>query len=106
MRRGAQAPSCSFCGQARQGGIIAGPGGIFICAACVPLAAGVLSAGEPAAAPAGAAGALRRVPAGTAGGGCSFCGKRPDKVGGIAATDRVAICDECLDLCEEILTGQ
>jgi len=97
MRRGTHAPCCSFCGQARQSGIIAGPGGIFICAACVPLAAGVLSAGEPAAA------ALRLVPAGTAGGGCSFCGKRRDKVGGIAATDRVAICDECLDLCEEIL---
>jgi hypothetical protein len=103
MRQGMRVPSCSFCGRTRPDGTIAGPGGNAICAGCVTLAAGVLSSGDPAATPAAT---LVPVPAGTAGGGCSFCGKRRERVRGIAAAGQVRICDECVDLCEEILADR
>ncbi|MBD8839440.1 hypothetical protein IFU39_16630 [Paenibacillus sp. CFBP 13594] len=34
---------------------------------------------------------------------CSFCGKAQSEVAGIVAGPNVYICDECVDLCNEIL---
>jgi ATP-dependent Clp protease ATP-binding subunit ClpX len=35
---------------------------------------------------------------------CSFCGKHKDSVAKLIVSDRVAICNECVSLCEELLT--
>ena len=37
---------------------------------------------------------------------CSFCGKSQDDVRKIIAGPKVYICDECVDLCDEILKGE
>ena len=37
---------------------------------------------------------------------CSFCGKNQDEVRKIIAGSAVHICDECVDLCDEILTKE
>jgi len=34
---------------------------------------------------------------------CSFCGKSPEEVKRLIAGPTVYICDECIDLCNEIL---
>ena len=34
---------------------------------------------------------------------CSFCGKSQDEVGKLIAGPNVYICDECIDLCNEIV---
>jgi len=34
---------------------------------------------------------------------CSFCGKRPNEVRTLVQGPGVCICDECVDLCQEIL---
>jgi ATP-dependent protease Clp ATPase subunit len=93
--------SCSFCGGPQQPqGFIAGAHG-YICAGCVRLAEGVLSSGRPAATPIAR---LETIPATQASVECSFCGKRRNQVGAIAEAGRARICDECLDLCGEILS--
>lgn len=97
--------SCSFCGrqQARSGGFIAGPGGIHICGDCVGLAEDVLATRAPATTPVAT---LAAVPARQATAECSFCSKPRDRVRGLAAAGSVGICDECLDLCDEILADR
>ena len=35
---------------------------------------------------------------------CSFCGKNQDEVGKLIAGPNVYICDECINLCNEIVT--
>ena len=35
---------------------------------------------------------------------CSFCGKHKDSVQKLIVSERVAICNECVDLCQELLT--
>jgi hypothetical protein len=103
---------CSFCGRSREecDRLIAGPG-VFICDRCVALATG-LSAG--AAVEGRAAGPMRLEPPGSEV-RCSFCGKEARQVrrlvasrlpaapGGKFGQERTRICDECLDLCGEIL---
>lgn len=37
---------------------------------------------------------------------CSFCGKGQDQVRKIIAGPAVYICDECVDLCNELLEGE
>jgi ATP-dependent Clp protease ATP-binding subunit ClpX len=34
---------------------------------------------------------------------CSFCGKGPDEVGKLITGPSVHICNECVDMCNEIL---
>jgi ATP-dependent Clp protease ATP-binding subunit ClpX len=36
---------------------------------------------------------------------CSFCGKSQEEVGKLIAGPNVYICDECIELCNEIVTG-
>lgn len=107
---------CGFCGRpqgdARK--LVAGPG-LFICARCVDLAAEVVAEGKPRT---NEHTALASVEAGDAKVRCGFCGKRRDRVSGMAEAplrsragkvgrrDRggVRICADCLVLCEEIFT--
>lgn len=99
---------CSFCGAttptARK--LVAGPD-VFVCDACVALASGTL-AGDPAAEQRWAAqrtsspapqGRRRSQP-------CSFCGKGPEQVRGMAYGGGSRICSECLDLCREIIAEE
>ena len=37
---------------------------------------------------------------------CSFCGKHKDSVGKLIVSHKVAICNECVDLCETLLKDQ
>jgi RNA polymerase sigma factor (sigma-70 family) len=93
--------TCTFCGRAHGNGCkpIAGPG-VYICDRCIVLSDEVLSVGEQGAndrvqlAPVGSIEAETR---------CSFCGKKRAHVGGIASGSAVRICNECVDLCREIL---
>ncbi|MGH3209622.1 MAG: ClpX C4-type zinc finger protein [Trebonia sp.] len=39
-------------------------------------------------------------------GQCSFCGKRRDQVAAMASAADSRICDECLELCDEILSEE
>ena len=36
---------------------------------------------------------------------CSFCGKGEDQVRKLVAGPGVCICDQCIDLCNEVLKG-
>ena len=102
---------CSFCGRSRQEceQLIAGPG-VFICERCVAQATRLSAAG---AVEDRAEGPLR-LEAWESEARCSFCGKDARQgvllvTGGLPAVpggkfgDRARICDECLDLCLEIL---
>jgi len=79
---------CSFCGRAQQdvAKLIAGPG-VYICIGCVTLA----RSWEPLPSP---------------GRSCSFCGAWAPKERRVTGHGTVAICDECLDLCDEILAEE
>lgn len=86
--------ACNFCNSATRR-LIAGPG-VYICSACVEIAQD--------------AGAGRRQDhrfvAKQQGDGqarCSFCGRRPNQVQYIVAAESTLICNECLDLCAEII---
>jgi hypothetical protein len=99
--------TCSFCGEPAPGPgrFVAGSGGIGICDDCVGKASRALETGQAEATPVSA---VRPVPADVAAAACGFCGKRRDRVDGLAAaagTDAgaAAICTECLALCREIL---
>ena len=37
---------------------------------------------------------------------CSFCGKRQDEVAKLIAGPTVFICNECVDLCQDIIAGR
>src|SRR6266404_1974190 len=37
---------------------------------------------------------------------CSFCGKTQDQVRKLIAGPSVYICDECIDLCDEVMVGE
>ena len=97
---------CSFCGALQEDRVrlIAGPG-VRICNRCVGLASRLL-AGDARARRRWAGlepdpaerGGKRRTAA-----DCSFCGKRPDQVDGVATGPVAAICTECLALCREIV---
>ena len=94
--------SCSFCGknQKQLKKLIVGPGG-RICDRCSERARTVLAAvGQTARTPIAT---IRPVSEGDRDAGCSFCGKRRDQVEGVAAAGDTRICNECLDLCDEIV---
>ncbi len=79
---------CSFCGRAQQevAKLIAGPG-VYICSGCVTLA----RTWEPLPAP---------------GRSCSFCGTWAPREHRVTGHGTVAICDQCLDLCDEIIAEE
>jgi ATP-dependent protease Clp ATPase subunit len=96
--------SCSFCGQRQKQveKLIAGPHA-YICDACVSRAHAVIA--EPSRTAPTPIATIRMASdeAGTE--QCSFCGKRRDQVAAMASAGDRRICDECLELCDEILIG-
>ena len=105
--------ACTFCGrhQKQVKKLIAGPS-VYVCDHCTGLARAVVSTGEPVRTEAGWLTATPEreqqvnVP-------CSFCGKHRHQVAGLAASTAqtargvpATICNECLDLCEEIITEE
>ena len=79
---------CSFCDRAQQqvAKLIAGPN-VYICNGCVRLARGWAPLAYP-------------------GRTCSFCGKWAPREGRVTGHGTVAICDQCLDLCDEIIAEE
>ena len=86
--------ACNFCNSATRR-LIAGPG-VYICSGCVEIAQEVGSGRQqdPKVA------LKERVVDDSK---CSFCGKRPGQVRYVVTAESTLICDECLDLCAEII---
>jgi hypothetical protein len=94
--------TCSFCGrhQKQVKKLIGGPG-VFICGGCAARVHTVLaSPGKRISTPVAT---IRQVSDEAEAGSCSFCGKGRDRVSGMAAAGDARICDECIDLCDEIV---
>jgi ATP-dependent protease Clp ATPase subunit len=95
--------SCSFCGAGREEveAVIGGRLDVYICDRCVGRARGVTAGpGRTASTPIAT---IQQVgdEAGTE--ECTFCAKPRHQVAAMASAGDRRICDECLDLCEEIL---
>jgi hypothetical protein len=100
MTRRSNKIRCSFCNvsQTDTKRLIAGPG-VYICEGCVATAGDVVATATPAKGP-------RQVvlrPAITEDHECSFCEKPPAQVAQLATGGRARICDECVQLCCDIL---
>lgn len=96
--------SCSFCGkhQKQVRKLIAGPG-VYICDGCVDRVHRVLAAaGQTVSTPIAA---IQRVRDENRDERCSFCGKRRLQVDAMAIAAAAGICNECLDLCDDIVRG-
>jgi len=97
--------SCSFCGQNQKQvkKLIAGSDA-RICDRCTDRVRAVLApAGTTASTPIAT---IRRVSDEARDGRCSLCGKGRHQVGAMAAAADARICNECLDLCDEIISDQ
>jgi ATP-dependent protease Clp ATPase subunit len=97
--------SCSFCrkSQRQVTKLIAGPG-VYICDGCVSRAHAVLTEPAPAAAP--PIDAIQQVSDEAGAEQCSFCQKRRHQVAAMASAGDRRICDECLELCAEIVNEE
>ena len=100
MARRSNKVRCSFCNvsQTDTKKLIAGPG-VYICEGCVAAAGDVVATATPAKGP-------RQVvlrPAGNEDHDCSFCGKASTAVRQLAKGGRARICNECVDLCTDIV---
>jgi hypothetical protein len=95
--------SCSFCGkhQKQVKKLIAGPG-VYICGGCIGRVHTVLGAADKAVSTPVAT--IRRVGDEPGAGSCRFCGKGRYRVKAMAAAGDARICDECVDLCDEIVS--
>lgn len=103
MARRSNKVRCSFCNasQADVKKLIAGPG-VYICGGCVVTAGDVVATASPAKGP-------RQVvlrPAAAEPHSCQFCGKAPSSVAQVVKGGRARICDECLQLCNDILASE
>jgi ATP-dependent protease Clp ATPase subunit len=97
--------SCSFCGndQKRVKKLIVGPDA-RICDRCIDRVHPVLAAaGATASTPIAT---IRAVGDEIQDRRCSFCGKGRYQVEAMAAAGDVRICNECLDLCDEIVSEE
>jgi ATP-dependent protease Clp ATPase subunit len=95
--------SCSFCGknQKQVKKLIAGPDA-YICDRCLDRVHTVLAvAGQAASTPIAT---IQQVSEQARDGWCSFCGKNRNEVEDMAAAGDARICNECLDLCDEIVS--
>lgn len=99
---GAGALLCSFCGQHQKlvKHLIAGPDA-YICDGCVGRVHTVL--GRPGTTASTPAATIRRVTDADRGEWCSFCGKSYHLVEAMAAAGEARICNECLNLSDEII---
>jgi len=97
--------SCSFCGkhQKQVTKLIAGPDAC-ICDSCTGRVHTVLAAvGKTASTPIAT---IRQVSDDGRDEWCSFCGKRQHQVEAMAAAGDARICNECLGLCDEIISDE
>lgn len=97
--------SCSFCGklQTEITKLIAGPG-VYICNECIHRVHSVLAGtGKTAGTPIGAIGQVSEADRAES---CSFCGKRRQQVSAMASTGHKQICNECLRLCDDIISEE
>ena len=97
--------SCSFCGknQKQVKKLIAGPS-VYICNECIERVHVVLAAtGKATSTPVAT---IRRVSYADRAERCSFCGKRRHQVAAIASTGHAQICNECIELCDEIISEE
>jgi ATP-dependent protease Clp ATPase subunit len=97
--------SCSFCGndQRHAKKLIVGPDA-RICDRCIDRVHTVLAAaGATASTPIAT---IRPVGDEADGRRCSFCGKGRYQVEAMTAAGDVRICNECLDLCDEIISEE
>ena len=97
--------SCSFCGkhQKQIKKLIAGPG-VYICNECIDRVHAVLAGtSKPASTPIAT---IAPVSDADRAERCSFCGKRRHQVAAMASTGHKQICNECLGLCDEIISEE
>jgi ATP-dependent protease Clp ATPase subunit len=94
--------SCSFCGRSQQKvtKLIAGKGG-YICDACMRRAQAVIA--EPGRTASAATATIEQVSAEIGAERCSFCDKHRHQVAAMASAGDARICDECMELCYEIV---
>jgi ATP-dependent protease Clp ATPase subunit len=94
--------SCSFCGKTQQQvkKLIAGPS-VYICDGCMRRAQAVISKpGWTASTPMAT---IEHVSAEAGAAQCSFCGKHRYQAAAMASAGDVGICDECLQLCDQVI---
>lgn len=94
--------ACSFCGasqnQVRK--LIGGPG-VYICDRCIGGALAVIAGpGRTVSTPIAT---IQQVSDEAGAEQCSFCGKPRHQVAAMASTGAARVCDECLELCDELL---
>jgi ATP-dependent protease Clp ATPase subunit len=97
--------SCSFCGKSQKQvkKLIAGPG-VYICDGCLRRVHKVLAApGGRASTPIAT---IQQVGDEAGAGQCSFCGKPRDRVEAMVSAGAARMCNECLDLCDEIISEE
>ena len=97
--------SCSFCGKSqKQVKKLIASRGVYICDVCVSRAHAVIAdPGRTARTPI----AMIQPISDEAGAEqCSFCGKRRDQIGSMASAGDTRICNECLELCDEIVSDE
>lgn len=97
--------SCSFCGkhQKQIKKLIAGPS-VYICNECIHRVHAVLAA--PGKTVSTTIATIAQVSEADRAERCSFCGKRRHQVAGMASTGHKQICNECLGLCDEIISEE
>jgi ClpX C4-type zinc finger len=95
--------SCSFCGkhQKQVKKLIAGPS-VYICNGCIDRVHTVLATADKAVSTPIAT--IRQLGNDVRDARCSFCGKARDRVEAMAAAGDARICNECVDLCDEIIS--
>jgi len=88
---------CSFCGRSKDdvAKLIAGPG-VYICERCVGLAHRAAESSPVEG---------FDLVAKTSNLKCSFCGKKAGHVGTLVDGPGICICNECLQLCDEVLAA-
>jgi ATP-dependent protease Clp ATPase subunit len=100
--------SCSFCGKTQKQvkKLIAGTAGVsaYICDGCVNRAHTVIA--EPGRTAATPIATIQLVNDAAGAEPCSFCGKRLDQVAAMAWAGDRRICDQCLELCDRILSEE
>ncbi len=83
--------------------LIAGPDA-YICDGCVSRAHAVIA--EPGRTAPTPIATIQMVSNEAGAEQCSFCGKHRDRVAAMASAGDRRICDECLELCDEILSEE
>ena len=94
---------CSFCGMSqKQVKVLIGGSHAYVCDECVGRAHAVIS--EPGRTAGTAIATIGQVRDKAGAKQCSFCGKGRHRVAAMASAGDVRICNECLDLCDEIVS--